>query len=296
MAGRRQSYYDSFPRTVFRDLDTDAYADCERALKLASTRNFIVDFGGASEAGGQAWCALDVTARDLDVRAFLSKRRDLRLRTRWMSVAPLPVASGSPIAPPPPPTLARDWLTAEGSNVFNPYDQAELVNAITDFYGFSPRLSKVITTPPASWPLPAPPSPRPSVRRRDRFLGRTGPGGPGERDGDPDPEAAAATATAPALSALAPPPSSAPPPSPAPSLYLALPAYAPTIGSPPVPTVVEPTAPGIEQALEMSALPNPMADRATVGSGGIKMNYMNLVQKVWHFHAVEWGGRCTCFP
>ena len=99
MAGRRQSYYDSFPRTVFRDLDTDAYADCERALKLASTRNFIVDFGGASEAGGQAWCALDVTARDLDVRAFLSKRRDLRLRTRWMSVAPLPVASGSPIAP-----------------------------------------------------------------------------------------------------------------------------------------------------------------------------------------------------
>ena len=75
-----------------------------------------------------------------------------------------------------------------------------------------------------------------------------------------------------------------------------MPAYAPTIGSPPVPTVVEPTAPGIEQALEMSTLPNPMADRPTVGSGGIKMNYMNLVQKVWHFHAVEWGGRCTCFP
>lgn len=100
MAGRRQPYYDSFPHVDFRDLDTDAYADCERALKRAGTRNFIVDFGGASEDGGQAWCALDVDAGDLDVRAFLSKKRDLRLRTRWMSV-PLPIVLSN--CPPPTP-------------------------------------------------------------------------------------------------------------------------------------------------------------------------------------------------
>ena len=27
----------------------------------------------------------------------------------------------------------------------------------------------------------------------------------------------------------------------------------------------------------------------------MRMNYMDLVQNVWHFHAVEWGGRCW-FP
>lgn len=195
--------------------------------------------------------------------------------------------------PPPHP------LTEEGSNIFNPYDQAELVKAIADFYDFSPRLSNVITTPPASWPRAAPPSPRPSVRRRDRFLGRTGPGEPAERGGDPDPEAAVATATFTAAAPWALDPSSASAPASAPPLYLAppLPASAPTIGSPPIPTVVEPAAAYTERPLEMDTLNNRPTNRTTGGGGGgggsVKMNYMNLVQKVWHFHAVEWGGRCA---
>lgn len=31
---------------------------------------------------------------------------------------------------------------------------------------------------------------------------------------------------------------------------------------------------------------------AVVRPGDHAGNYMDLVQNVWHFHAVEWGGRC----
>ncbi|KAF8538530.1 hypothetical protein BDD12DRAFT_841972 [Trichophaea hybrida] len=135
-------YYDDFPSVKFRNLDTDSYQECEDAIKNHSTKNFIVDFGGAAQDRGQAWCALDVDPKTLNIREFLGKKRELRLRTRWI-------------------------------NIFNPYDQADLVDAITSFYGFSPRLGKVITTPPALPRRPGTPSLRPSLRLRDRILGRT---------------------------------------------------------------------------------------------------------------------------
>ncbi|KAF8252630.1 hypothetical protein K440DRAFT_631497 [Wilcoxina mikolae CBS 423.85] len=209
------SYYDDFPSVKFRNLDTDSYQECEDAIKHHSTKNFIVDFGGAAQDGGQAWCALDVDPKTLNIREFLSKKRELRLRTRWI-------------------------------NIFNPYDQADLVDAITSFYGFSPRLGKVITTPPALPPRPGTPSLRPSVRLRDRFLGRTS----GEVTDTEAPPAA-------------------------PSQFLL----------PPMPATNEPMRVG--QTLEMVGMSNAM-------NPGNKMNYMNLVRNVWHFHAVEWGGRFIC--
>jgi hypothetical protein len=76
-------YYKSFPAFKFRNLDTDAvYRECEDAIKQPKTKNFVVDFGGAAEDGGEAWCALDVEAQN--IKALLEKRRQLELRTRWM--------------------------------------------------------------------------------------------------------------------------------------------------------------------------------------------------------------------
>jgi hypothetical protein len=75
-------YYQQFSAFEFRDLDTDAYQECEDALKQPKTKNFIVDFGGAKKDGGQAWCALNVEAKN--IAALLQKRRQLELRTRWM--------------------------------------------------------------------------------------------------------------------------------------------------------------------------------------------------------------------
>jgi hypothetical protein len=80
------SYYDNFPAVKFRNLDTDAYQECEDALKNSNTKNFIIDFGGAGQDGGQAWCALNVDPRNLNILEFLGKKRELRLRTRWMCV------------------------------------------------------------------------------------------------------------------------------------------------------------------------------------------------------------------
>jgi hypothetical protein len=51
----------------------------------------------------------------------------------------------------------------------------------------------------------------------------------------------------------------------------------PPVSSEPVP---------VDRALEMVGMSN-------ARNPGGKMNYMNLVRNVWHFHAVEWGGRCT---
>jgi hypothetical protein len=136
-------------------------------------------------------------------------------------------------------------LIGNNRNIFNPYEQADLVNAITTYYGFSPRLSKVITTPPVlQQPASLPRGSLPS-RRRDRFLGRTG-----DESGRRDVEAQyQPPATAHLLQPLA----------------------------------HEPMQ--VEDVVEMVAMQN-----AT--TPGTKMNYMNLVQNVWHFHAVEWGGRC----
>ncbi|CCX12232.1 Similar to hypothetical protein [Tuber melanosporum Mel28]; acc. no. XP_002839811 [Pyronema omphalodes CBS 100304] len=208
-----------FPNAQFHNLDSADYISCESAVLGANTENFIVDFGGAPEDGGQAFCALNVDARSLDIPAFLSKKRDLRLRTRWI-------------------------------NIFNPYDQKDLVNAITNFYGFSPRLAKVITTAPASRRRIRAVSPRPSLRMRDRFLGRLSGESRELRDRDPE---IAINVHAPAGQFLS----------------------------------VEQTAEALEMAARVAVGPG-------LGGGGGKMNYMNLVQKVWHFHAVEWGGRFIC--
>ncbi|KAA8913534.1 hypothetical protein FN846DRAFT_897178 [Sphaerosporella brunnea] len=219
------SYYKHFPAFRFRNLDDDAvYKECEEALKNPRTKNFIVDFGGAEKEGGQSWCALNVEGSQ-NIDALLRKRRQLEMRTRWI-------------------------------NIFNPYEQPDLVNAITEYYGFSPRLSKVVTTPPVARQH-APPLPvhLPS-RRRDRILGRgtsaayESGGGGGRRDV----EAQEATYSA--------------------ASQLLQPLAAP-----------EPLR--VSDGLEMVAMENAVNPRA-------QMNYMNLVQKVWHFHAVEWGGRFIC--
>lgn len=138
-------------------------------------------------------------------------------------------------------------------NIFDPYDQAELVNSITEHYGFSPRLSKVITTPPASRPRP-PLSVRPPSRMRDRILGRTSASsGLEEMVKDLEQQQLHQQGELPH------------------SMYLQ-------------PNTNQPMHVG--DGLEMVDLENAVSPAAP------KMNYMNLVQNVWHFHAVEWGGRC----
>lgn len=58
------SYYSSLPPTIstlFGNLDdSHHYKRCEQALLSPHTRNFIVDFGGAPQDGGEAWCAVDL--------------------------------------------------------------------------------------------------------------------------------------------------------------------------------------------------------------------------------------------
>jgi len=237
-ASSTHSYYRRFPSLNFVDLDdTDAYRQCESALKSRSTKNFIADFGGAKVDGGEAWCALDVGVAG--VRVLLEERRSTALRTRWMYV------------------LFGDEGEGDGAdgclrrNIFDPYDQAELVNTITEYYGFSPRLSKVITTPPVSRRHP-PPSIRPPSRMRDRFLGR-GSGSSGLEEMVRDIEQQQQQEEMPH------------------SMYLQ-------------PKTNQPMH--IGDAIEMVEMENATNPTAS------KMNYMNLVQNVWHFHAVEWGGRC----
>ncbi|KAI5795126.1 hypothetical protein EDC01DRAFT_654181 [Geopyxis carbonaria] len=138
-------YYKSLPTSLaskFQNLDNSSvYSRCKDALKSAATKNFIVDFGGGTEAGGQAWCAVDIDPADRQgLTQLLNKDRPLSLRTRWI-------------------------------NIFAPYEQADLVAAITSKYGFSPRLTNVITTPPMSAAALAPaPQRPPSARRRSRIF------------------------------------------------------------------------------------------------------------------------------
>lgn len=47
-----------------------------------------------------------------------------------------------------------------------------------------------------------------------------------------------------------------------------------------------------QDILELAEFENVAASQT--GATSPRMNYMNLVQNVWHFHAVEWGGRFTC--
>lgn len=60
----KHSYYSTLPPTIskhFGNLDDSRhYEHCEQSLLSPHTRNFIVDFGGAPQDGGEAWCAVDV--------------------------------------------------------------------------------------------------------------------------------------------------------------------------------------------------------------------------------------------
>ena len=72
-------YYQKLPPSIghrFQNLDDDdVFAECDRALRSPTTRNFIVDFGGAPEDHGQAWCAVDIDPDDhVGIRALLSAK------------------------------------------------------------------------------------------------------------------------------------------------------------------------------------------------------------------------------
>ncbi|TGZ84933.1 hypothetical protein EX30DRAFT_337380 [Ascodesmis nigricans] len=144
----RHPYYQTLPESIakkFRNLDCDdVFGECDNALKSRGTKNFIVDFGGARDQGGEAWCALDLDNSDAEgVKALLEKRRDnetyMNIRTRWI-------------------------------NIFQPYEQMKLVSAITSHYNFSPRLTSVITTPPTRVPpAVSPPTPQRSQSIRARI-------------------------------------------------------------------------------------------------------------------------------
>lgn len=79
MTSQLHSYYRKLPPSIgqqFRNLDEDSvYEESDRALRSPSTRNFVVDFGGAPEDNGQAWCAVDINPDDEEgIRALLSSK------------------------------------------------------------------------------------------------------------------------------------------------------------------------------------------------------------------------------
>lgn len=92
MPAAADTFYDDFPRLHFHDLDSQPhYLTCSTAIQAHDCGNFVVDFGGAPEDGGRAFCALNVGSdgESLDqVKALLGKRRDMTRRTRWMWVPP----------------------------------------------------------------------------------------------------------------------------------------------------------------------------------------------------------------
>lgn len=74
-------YYTSLPpplRQTFQDLDHDSnYKRCASAVLDVNTKNFIVDFGGATEIGGRAYCALNVDYTEegvADIKALLNAK------------------------------------------------------------------------------------------------------------------------------------------------------------------------------------------------------------------------------
>lgn len=63
----RPKYYSIIPSFAeqFHNLDSDTvYSRFKSALVTPTTSNFIVDFGGAPEDGGEAWCALNLDSSD----------------------------------------------------------------------------------------------------------------------------------------------------------------------------------------------------------------------------------------
>jgi hypothetical protein len=65
-------YYHSFPTlcSKFQDLDSDGvYEESKESVMNEATCNFIIDFGGAVEEGGAAWCALDLDDSPATVEA-----------------------------------------------------------------------------------------------------------------------------------------------------------------------------------------------------------------------------------
>lgn len=118
------------------------------------------------------------------------------------------------------------------SNIFSPDRQNPLVDAVTAYYGFSPRLTNVITTPPsepAKSAAAATLAERRSKRQRVRNVFRLQANDVEQGDTAPD----------------------------------------------------EQFQNGV-----------PLAPLADAQKSSEKMNYMNLVRNVWHWHAVEYGGRC----
>lgn len=79
MTATLPAYYQKLPPSIgkkFRNLDEDdVYAACDKAVRSLYTKNFIVDFGGAPEDHGQAWCALDVDPCDEEgIEALLNAK------------------------------------------------------------------------------------------------------------------------------------------------------------------------------------------------------------------------------
>ncbi|KAL7276719.1 hypothetical protein RUND412_000300 [Rhizina undulata] len=142
-------YYKFLPsesRNKFRDLDEDdVYASYKDKLSDPTTKNFIVDFGGARQDGGAAWCALDLDSSDAgapNIEALLKTERPQALRTRWI-------------------------------NIFSPHTQQPLVRAIADHYGLTPRHTTLLTAEPSFDIVQDNTQQKEDVSKLDRLLRRT---------------------------------------------------------------------------------------------------------------------------
>lgn len=134
-------------------------------------------------------------------------------------------------------------------NIFQPYEQRKLVSTITSHYNFSPRLTSVITTPPAAAAKLASASANssaPGLTERHAGKLRNWRGGSSGHSGNSrDVENGG----------------------------LQVPA-------------------GSTTGVEMQQMHSRTAGRRGMGASAEVGNYMDLAQKLWHWHAVEWGNEC----
>ncbi|KAL7276718.1 hypothetical protein RUND412_000299 [Rhizina undulata] len=143
-------YYESLPSDLgkkFRNLDEgDVYASYKDKLSDPTTQNFVVDFGGAREDGGAAWCAFNIDSSDTgtsNIVALLKTERPQDLRTRWI-------------------------------NIFSPHTQQPLVRAIADYYGLTPRHATLLTAEPSfDYTAPGSTYQKEDDSKLDRLLHRT---------------------------------------------------------------------------------------------------------------------------
>lgn len=209
-------YYQSLSLSLqakFGDLDEDGnYAAAEDAVLSPGCLNFVVDFGND---GAYVGVDIGLTKED-DIEGFLGPvdggGRPRGLRTRWICI-------------------------------LGPHRQPELVQAIGNRYGLSPRhISLLLSQPPDSVELPQVPH-QSRLRRAGQKMAES------------------------------------------------LSSARKSMEKANIDNLQDPES--IELAgLDADSLSSINKDTHTIAN--LNTSYMALVAKVWHWHAVEWGGRFLC--